>query len=54
MFFQFMCDCRILITDIEHTTTAITVEGTIRGLTEGTTTVAEDSNANCRIDSIPD
>ena len=51
MFFQFMCDCRILITDKEHTTTAITVEGTICGPTEGTTKVAEDSNANYRIDN---
>ena len=58
MLFQFMCDCRILISDVEHTTTivttAISVEGTMRGPTEETTTVAEDSNANSRIDSIPD
>ena len=55
MLFQFMCDCRIFISDIEHTTTAITEEGTMPGPKEGTTTVAaEDSNANSRIDSIPD
>ena len=57
MLYQFMCDCRILISDVEHTTTivttAITVEGTMRWPTEGTTTLTEESNANSRIDSIP-